>query len=94
MALSVDERGDAGAPRAPLQIAGPETPAARDGWAAIMSNPSMPPGVREQLQALRDQLAARADGPTELPQHVVRTRELQEQTDARVQAYQAGQEVR
>lgn len=79
---------------APLQIAGPETPAARDGWAAIMSNPSMPPGVREQLQALRDQLAARADGPTELPQHVVRTRELQEQTDARVQAYQAGQEVR
>lgn len=79
---------------APLQLAGPETAAAREGWNAIMANPAMPDGIREKLQALRDQLAARADGPTELPEHVVRTRELQEQTDARVQAYQAGQEVR
>ena len=65
----------------------PALPAPRP-FDALTANPQMPQEVRQKLSALRERLSARTDEPSHAARAIARTRQLQADTQAAVEAYQ------
>lgn len=60
------------------------------GLQKLLASPSMPERTRLELQQVRDRLTGKAPMPDKLPPAVAMTRELQAQTQAKVDGYLAG----
>lgn len=70
---------------------GPRDP--NGGLQKLLLSPSMPERTRQDLQLVRDRLTGKAPMPDVLPPAVARTRDLQAQTQAKVNDYLAGVEA-